>query len=97
MSLVGVAEIAEMLGVSKQVVGNWRSRKSGFPTPVATLRASPVWAEAAMLQWAEFSHSDSYPAGSRQGKPIFMTDNARSARKDALERAADEFLRRVGR
>lgn len=53
MELVGVAEIAELLGVSKQVVANWRSRKGGFPGPAATLRAGPVWALQAIRDWAE--------------------------------------------
>ena len=52
MSLVGVAEIAELLGVSKQVVGNWRTRKGGFPAPMATLKSGPVWAEEAVAEWA---------------------------------------------
>lgn len=52
MSLVGVAEIAEMLGVSKQVVGNWRNRKGGFPTPMATLKSGPVWAQEVVVEWA---------------------------------------------
>lgn len=52
MSLVGVAEIAEMLGVSKQVVGNWRNRKGGFPSPIATLKSGPVWAREVVAAWA---------------------------------------------
>jgi len=52
MSLVGVAEIAELLGVSKQVVGNWRTRKGGFPSPITTLKSGPVWAEDSVLEWA---------------------------------------------
>lgn len=44
----------------------------------------------------EINHSDSYPAGARQGKPIFMTENARSSRKKELERVGDEFLERIG-
>ena len=52
MSLVGVAEIAEMLGVSKQVVGNWRTRKGGFPAPMATLKSGPVWAADMVAAWA---------------------------------------------
>ncbi|TCP96419.1 chromosome partitioning protein [Sphingomonas sp. PP-F2F-A104-K0414] len=52
MELVGVAEIAEMLGVSKQVVANWRGRKGGFPVPTATLKAGPVWTREAVTAWA---------------------------------------------
>ncbi|WP_184512548.1 ParA family protein [Tardiphaga robiniae] len=42
------------------------------------------------------SHSESYPAGARLGKPIFMTDKARSTKKHELERVGDEFLARIG-
>lgn len=44
----------------------------------------------------EISHSDSYPAGARQGKPIFMTDNARGVKKEELTRVGDEFLKGIG-
>lgn len=52
MELVGVAEIADRLGVSKQVVVNWRTRKPTFPRPVAELKSGPVWAKQAVLAWA---------------------------------------------
>ena len=52
MSLVGVAEIAELVGVSKQVIANWRSRKADFPPPVAELKSGPVWSRDAILEWA---------------------------------------------
>lgn len=52
MDLVGVAEIADMLGVSKQVVANWRTRKGSFPDPAVTLRSGPVWARDAIIDWA---------------------------------------------
>jgi chromosome partitioning protein len=44
----------------------------------------------------ELSHSDSYPAGARAGKPIFMTEKARSVKKEELNRVGEEFLRRIG-
>lgn len=40
--LVGLSEIAEILGVSKQRVGQLRERDD-FPRPVAELRSGPVW------------------------------------------------------
>lgn len=52
MSLVGLAEIADLLGVTKQVVANWRTRKPNFPQPVASLKSGPVWAEDAIVAWA---------------------------------------------
>jgi chromosome partitioning protein len=44
----------------------------------------------------DISHSESYPAGARQGKPIFMTHNARSVKKEELNRVGDEFLKGIG-
>lgn len=40
--LVGISEIGEMLGVSRQRASALQTHK-GFPGPVATLRAGPVW------------------------------------------------------
>lgn len=51
--LVGLSEIAEMAGVSKQAVTNWRSRYPDFPPPVAELRSGPVWGRRDFLAWAE--------------------------------------------
>ena len=51
-----MAEIAELLGVTKQVVSNWRSRKGGFPAPAATLRSGPVWTVEAIEAWAASEH-----------------------------------------
>jgi chromosome partitioning protein len=52
MSLVGLAEISELLGVSKQVVANWRARRADFPRPVVILKSGPVWALESVLAWA---------------------------------------------
>ena len=41
--LVGLAEIAEMAGVGRTVVANWRVRDLKFPRPVADLRSGPVF------------------------------------------------------
>jgi chromosome partitioning protein len=43
----------------------------------------------------EISHSDSYPVGSRVGKPIFLTEKARTSKKTEFAEVAEEFLRRV--
>jgi len=51
--LVGLSEIAEMAGVSKQAVTNWRSRYPDFPHPVAELRSGPVWGRGDFVAWAE--------------------------------------------
>jgi chromosome partitioning protein len=44
----------------------------------------------------EISYSDSYPKGSREGKPIFLTGYARWSRVSEFEALADEFSQRVG-
>jgi len=41
-------------------------------------------------------HSDSYPTGSRSGKPIFLTDYAREYVKDEFGQVANKFLSSVG-
>ncbi|HEX8262682.1 MAG TPA: AAA family ATPase, partial [Allosphingosinicella sp.] len=41
--LVGINEIAELAGVSRQAVANWRVRFRDFPRPVADLKAGPVF------------------------------------------------------
>lgn len=51
--LVGIAEIAEMAGVSAAAVANWRSRKVGFPAPVAELRAGPIFEAPAVRRWLQ--------------------------------------------
>ncbi len=40
---MAVAEVAAYLGVSRQAAWN-RSRRSGFPKPIAILRIGAVWA-----------------------------------------------------
>jgi len=41
-------------------------------------------------------HSDSYPSGSRDGKPIFLTSGARDYVKGEFSFVAQEFLKAVG-
>jgi chromosome partitioning protein len=41
--LVGVAEIADMARVTRQVVANWRARDPAFPQPLTLLAAGPVF------------------------------------------------------
>ena len=51
-TLVGVAEIAELFGVSRQAASNWRERHADFPTPAASLKSGPVWELPDILAWA---------------------------------------------
>lgn len=51
IELVGIAEIAERLGVSKQRIGNLiDSKKANFPEPLARLRMGPVWIVASTME-----------------------------------------------
>lgn len=49
--LVGVFEIAEMAGVTRQAVTNWRARSRDFPEPVAGLHSGPVFRRSAIRKW----------------------------------------------
>ena len=50
--LVGIAELAELFGVSRQAASNWRVRHENFPSPIATLKSGPVWDMADIGVWA---------------------------------------------
>jgi chromosome partitioning protein len=50
--LLGVAEVAVLLGVTRQTVSNWRARQEGFPSPTAELRSGPIWTRSAIVSWA---------------------------------------------
>lgn len=49
--LVGAAEIAEMLGLTRQRVYQL-AREPGFPAPVAELTAGKVWRRIDVERWA---------------------------------------------
>jgi chromosome partitioning protein len=52
-NLVGISEIAQMAGVSKQAVTNWRMRYETFPRPVQTLQSGPVWEREQAESWVK--------------------------------------------
>lgn len=54
LDLVGVAEIADMLGVTRTRVSQLAST-AGFPDPVARLAAGPVWHRVDVEKWAEMT------------------------------------------
>lgn len=49
--LVGVAEIAELAGSSRQAITNLRARDESFPAPLAELRSGPVFREANIREY----------------------------------------------
>lgn len=54
-SLVGVAEIADVFDVPRSTASMWGKRRasSGFPEPVAELRAGPVYRLGDVSAWVE--------------------------------------------
>jgi chromosome partitioning protein len=53
VDLVGMAEVAEILGVTKQTLTNWRHRNISFPSPIAELRSGPVWKREDVISWGK--------------------------------------------
>lgn len=51
--LVGVAEIAELLGVTRQRVNRIVATHADFPKPEAELTAGRIWKREAVLAWAK--------------------------------------------
>jgi len=52
-ALVGVSEIAELLGVSRARVSEMARTAASFPRPVAQLASGPVWTETSVRAFAE--------------------------------------------
>lgn len=50
--LVGVGEIAELLGVTRQRASEVQTR-AGFPAPVARLKSGPVWTRPSVAEFVE--------------------------------------------
>jgi hypothetical protein len=48
--LLGVAEVAELLGVTKQRASDL-ARSDDFPSPIATLRAGPIWRRSQLARF----------------------------------------------
>jgi hypothetical protein len=64
--LVGVAEVAEMLAVSKQRVSALKD-EPWFPRPLAQLASGPVWSAAGIRKFAsEWSRQPGRPTGRRR-------------------------------
>lgn len=50
--MVGMVEIAGLLGVKRQLVANWRLRYPDFPVPDLQLEAGPLWIWDQLEAWA---------------------------------------------
>lgn len=64
---MGVAEIAKMLGISRQRVHAISGHSDTFPRPVADLSAGKIWLRSDVEVWAR-----------AQGRPIGRQHPARS-------------------
>jgi predicted DNA-binding transcriptional regulator AlpA len=62
LDLCGAAEIAELLGVSRQQVHRL-AKRTDFPRPVAKLQSGHVWEVEAVRTWAKANE------GRRPGRP----------------------------
>ena len=51
--LVGTAEIADMLGVSRQYVDRLSREDPAFPEPEVVLASGRVWTRQAIEKWAK--------------------------------------------
>jgi chromosome partitioning protein len=49
--LLGTSEVADLAGVSRQAVANWRVRNLGFPEPIVELQCGPVFWRSDVLSW----------------------------------------------
>jgi hypothetical protein len=65
--LVGIAEVAELLGVTRQRASELQHR-AGFPRPVALLRSGPVWRKGDLSSFA--ATWTRKPGRPRRTKPI---------------------------
>lgn len=53
-AIYGIAEIADVLGVGRQLVAAWRRRRShGMPEPDAELASGPVWLGQTIEPWID--------------------------------------------
>jgi chromosome partitioning protein len=60
--LLGLAEVAALLGVSKQAVANWRTRREDFPEPTAELKSGPIWNKDKIVEWASENNMQMHDA-----------------------------------
>lgn len=68
--LVGCAEIADWLGVSRQTVTNWRARWADFPAPIADLACGPIFDWRDVERWLLIEHETTRRGYTRRGRPV---------------------------
>lgn len=77
-ALLGIWEIAELAGVSRQAVSNWRARSGNFPDAVANLHSGPVFRRKDIVHWLErrqVGASATQPPGKNNGtRRVTMND-----------------------
>jgi predicted DNA-binding transcriptional regulator AlpA len=66
--LVGVAEAAQMAGVSRATFWKWRAFYENFPKPIEELASGPVWEAETMAAWIK-QHQEARKALKRKKKP----------------------------
>lgn len=49
--LLGITEVAEVLGIHRDTLAEWR-RRPGFPIPDVQLGTSPGWRRSRIVAWA---------------------------------------------
>ena len=55
--LMGISEIAELLGVSRQRVDKISRTDTSFPAPIADLHAGRIWLRDAIDKWVAETRS----------------------------------------
>lgn len=81
LRLVGMAEITDMTGMTRQAVSNLRSRDGAFPAPLAELRSGPVFREADITAYLS--------SRGRQVQPAAYTAAYLSSRSRQVQPAAN--------
>jgi predicted DNA-binding transcriptional regulator AlpA len=52
LDLIGLSEIAELIGVSRQYADRLVKSDPAFPAPVSVIRAGRIWRRADVEKWA---------------------------------------------
>ncbi len=58
---LGLSEIAELAGVNRSAVANWRDRHSDFPKPLVTPGSGPLYDRIAIKAWLKAKRPDMVP------------------------------------